>query len=122
MKKRVLAILLACMMLLGLCGCSDYGVTNSADATPENPMVITLAHNLSDTHVTGAAIQEFADKVSELSGGRIEIRIFSNGTLGSETEVMEQLMAGVVDMTKVSAPRHGHLQCRLSHLRSALPL
>lgn len=104
MKKRVLSILLSSLMLLGLSACADYGVTNSADATAENPMVITLAHNLSDTHVTGIAIQEFADKVKELSGGRIEIRIFPNGTLGSETEVMEQLMAGVVDMTKVSAP------------------
>lgn len=67
-------------------------------------MVLNLAHNLAETHITSIALQEFADRVEEKSNGRIQIKIFPNGTLGSETEVLEQLMAGVVDMTRVSAP------------------
>ena len=65
---------------------------------------MNLAHNLAETHITSIALQEFADRVEEKSNGRIQIKIFPNGTLGSETEVLEQLMAGVVDMTRVSAP------------------
>lgn len=41
--------------------------------------------------------------MEEKGGGRIQIKIFPTG-LGPETEVLEALMAGVVDMTRVSAP------------------
>ena len=47
---------------------------------------------------------EFAQNVEELTDGRIQVQIFPNGQLGSENENMEQLMAGVISMTKVSAP------------------
>lgn len=87
-----------------LAGCAGAGARTSAEADAENPMVLRLAHNLSDTHVTSAALVDFAAQVEEDSGGRITVDIFPNGQLGSETEVMEQLMAGVVDMTRVSSP------------------
>ena len=44
------------------------------------------------------------NKVEERTNGRIQVRILPNGQLGSENENMEQLMAGVISMTKVSAP------------------
>ena len=47
---------------------------------------------------------EFAQEVEEKTDGRIQVKIYPNGQLGSETESMEQLMAGVIAMTKVSAP------------------
>ncbi len=35
--------------------------------------------------------------------GSVKVKIYSNGVLGSEKEVLEQLQSGAVDMTKVSA-------------------
>lgn len=105
MKKRVLATLMAA--LLGttlLSGCNRSTVSNSKDATAENPLVLTLAHNLSETHITSIALDDFVQKVETESNGRIRIDVYPNGQLGSETEVLEQLMAGVVSMTRVSAP------------------
>ena len=67
-------------------------------------MVLTLAHGLSETHTVHIAMTEFAEQVEEKTGGRIQVRILPNGQLGSENENMEQLMAGVISMTKVSAP------------------
>ena len=49
-------------------------------------------------------MEEFAKEVEEKTKGRIQIKIFPNGQLGSETESMEQLNAGVIAMTKVAAP------------------
>lgn len=100
--KKIAALL--AVMTLGLAGCADQGVGNSADATPEHPMVLALAHSLSEQHVTSVALTEFAEDVKERSGGRLEIKIYPNGQLGSETEVLEQLMAGVGAMTRVGAP------------------
>lgn len=76
----------------------------SEEATAEKPMILSLSHGLSETHTVHKAISMFADKVAEGTGGRIKIKIFPNAQLGSETESMEQLMAGVIAMTKVSSP------------------
>ena len=89
---------------LALSGCASSGAATSAQATAENPMVLTLAHGLSESHTDHIAMMEFAQKVEERTNGRIQVKIFPNGQLGSETENMEQLMAGVIAMTKVSAP------------------
>ena len=89
---------------LPLSGCASSGAATSAQATAENPMVLTLAHGLSESHTVHIAMMEFAQKVEERTNGRIQVKIFPNGQLGSETENMEQLMAGVIAMTKVSAP------------------
>ncbi|MBS5064622.1 MAG: TRAP transporter substrate-binding protein [Hungatella hathewayi] len=105
MKKKLAGLFVSAALAVSmLSGCADSGAANSAQATAENPMVLNLAHNLAESHITSIALQQFADEVNEKSGGRLQIRIFPNGTLGSETEVLEQLMAGVVDMTRVSAP------------------
>ena len=89
---------------LALSGCASSGAATSAQATAENPMVLTLAHGLSESDTVHIAMMEFAQKVEERTNGRIQVKIFPNGQLGSETENMEQLMAGVIAMTKVSAP------------------
>jgi TRAP-type C4-dicarboxylate transport system substrate-binding protein len=47
---------------------------------------------------------QFAEEVNEKTDGRIQVKIFPNGQLGSENENLEQLQAGVIAMTKVSAP------------------
>ena len=103
--KKFAAIALAATMVLGLAGCGSSGSAQTSDtATAENPLVLTLAHGLSESHTVHIAMTEFAEKVEEGTDGRIRVEIYPNGQLGSENENMEQLMAGVISMTKVSAP------------------
>lgn len=103
--KKIAAIMTALSMTaILLSGCAQSGSGNSAAATPEHPMILTLAHGLSETHTVHIAMTEFAEQVEEKTNGRIQVRILPNGQLGSENENMEQLMAGVISMTKVSAP------------------
>lgn len=104
MKKLKKALFAICLSAMVLCGCSSSSVTNSSEATKENPMVLTLSHGLSESHTVHIAMTEFAQEVEEKTDGRIQVKIYPNGQLGSETESMEQLMAGVIAMTKVSAP------------------
>lgn len=105
MKRKLckLALILACT--LGLSACGNRGAETSAEATAENPMILTLAHGLSENHTVHIAIKQFADEVTAKTHGRIVVKIFANGQLGSEMEQMEQVMAGVISMTKVSAPQ-----------------
>lgn len=102
--KRLFKMILLLSFALLLVACNKGGVEYSKDATPENPMILSLAHNMAENHTVHIALEEFAARTAELSDGRIQIKIYPNGQLGSEVEVLEQLMAGVVAMTKVSAP------------------
>lgn len=105
MMKKIAAIAAAVSLaVMGTAGCAQGEAKTSAGATSKEPMVLTLAHGLSETHTVHIAMTEFAEKVEERTDGRVQVKIFPNGQLGSETENMEQLMAGVISMTKVSAP------------------
>ena len=103
--RKIAAIAAALSLtLFSLTGCTQSGAKTSAEATAQNPLVLTLAHGLSETHTVHIAMTEFANMVEERTNGRIQVQIFPNGQLGSENENMEQLMSGVISMTKVSAP------------------
>lgn len=109
MLKRFNAIVIMSVLVIvnvfTMTGCGvNEGARSSKNATADNPMILTLAHGLSESHTVHIAMTKFAKEVKEKTNGRIVVKIFPNGQLGSETENLEQLQAGVIAMTKVSAP------------------
>ena len=74
MKKLAAIIAAVGLSLCSLTGCAQSGVKNSAQATAENPMILTLAHGLSETHTVHIAMTEFADKVKERTNGAADGR------------------------------------------------
>lgn len=66
-----------------------------------------LTLRLADTMPLGVPNSDgvvfFAEKVKEYSNGEIDVKIFSNGILGSERENVEQLNQGALDMARVGA-------------------
>ncbi|MBI4638758.1 MAG: TRAP transporter substrate-binding protein, partial [Candidatus Rokubacteria bacterium] len=48
-------------------------------------------------HGTSQASQQFADKVAELTGGKVKIVHHHSGALGGEREVAQQIQLGTVD-------------------------
>jgi tripartite ATP-independent transporter DctP family solute receptor len=66
-------------------------------------IVLKLAHVQDQSHPVHAAMEYMAQRVSELSDGSVEIQIFPNGQLGSESECIEQVQRGALAITKTSA-------------------
>ncbi|MGJ8650884.1 MAG: TRAP transporter substrate-binding protein [Opitutaceae bacterium] len=64
---------------------------------------LNVAHGLPTTHPVHAGIEHMAERVAVLSGGRLQLEVFPNGQLGSETQTMEQLQAGTLDIAKGSS-------------------
>lgn len=71
-----------------------------ADPLPE--LILRYAENQPEGYPTTEAAYAFADKVSERTGGRVQVRVYSNGVLGSETSVIEQMEYGGIDFSRVS--------------------
>ena len=65
--------------------------------------VAYLAHTLPISHPVHQGMEVFAKEVLKISNGKLEVKIFPDGQLGSEREVLELLQIGSIAMTKVSA-------------------
>jgi tripartite ATP-independent transporter DctP family solute receptor len=73
-------------------------------------IVLKLAHVLPATAPVHKAMEYMAEKAAEKSGGLVEIQVFPNAQLGSETETIEQMQRGALAMVKVStAPMEGFI-------------
>ena len=81
------------LMIFGLSSCNKIS----------DKKIAYLAHSLPKSHPVHQAIEVFAEEVSKNSKGKLEVKIFPDGQLGSEREVLELLQIGSIAMTKVSA-------------------
>src|SRR4051794_13325047 len=60
------------------------------------------ANNLPATHPMNLRAQEAADKIKAETNGRVEIQIFPNNQLGSDTDVLSQVRSGAVEFFTLS--------------------
>jgi tripartite ATP-independent transporter DctP family solute receptor len=66
-------------------------------------IVLKLSHGLEPAHPVHKGMVRMSERLRELSGGTVKLEIYPSGQLGSETENIEQLQHGALDMAKVSA-------------------
>lgn len=60
------------------------------------------ANNLPVSHPMNIRAREAADKIKQETGGRVEIEIFPNNQLGSDTDVLSQVRSGAVEFFTLS--------------------
>ena len=75
----------------------------SSTTRKNSVQVLKLAHTLDPKHPVHLAMEFMAQRLREKSGGTVEIQIFPNSQLGSETECIELLQQGALAITKTSA-------------------
>jgi tripartite ATP-independent transporter DctP family solute receptor len=61
-----------------------------------------MAHNTATSHPLHIRATEAVAKIKELTGGRVEIAVFPNSQLGSDTDTLSQLRSGAVEMFTLS--------------------
>lgn len=97
MTKKIAAILFAALLLVVSCS-----------ALADETFNLKLGHNLAEDHAVHISLTAFAEDVAAKSNGTINIQIFPNGTLGSESDMISQVQFGMLDMAKVSASTLGN--------------
>jgi len=78
------------------------GTQEVTEATRENPLRLKLADNSPISTPLCAANNKFAEFVAESTDGAIIIEVYPDAQLGNENETLEQVKAGVLDMTRVN--------------------
>lgn len=94
---------LAFGILIGLVMASLlFAIVKPSHSAGEQPTRrLKVAHTLPENHPVHAGIEKFSQRVAALSGGAIQVDIFPNGQLGSETQTLEQMQSGTLDIAKV---------------------
>lgn len=77
--------------------------TTAAQAADVKERTLRFAFQSDKNHPIGVGAQKFADLVSQKSGGKIAVKLFPNGTLGGDLQVVSALQGGVVDLTALSS-------------------
>ncbi len=92
--KKVLALLLALMMLAALVGCGQGG----AKKEEEKSFSFTLGTTSAADDLQTKALERFAANVKEKTDGKIDITVYPASMLGDANAEMEAMIAGTQDM------------------------
>lgn len=68
-----------------------------------NQLALRVGHTLDVEHNVHKSLQHMAQRLEHYSNGRMTLKLYANGQLGSEREMVELLQIGSLAMTKVSA-------------------
>lgn len=95
-----------CGLLVGLflaaVGFSFLYRMKSDETTTAATVVLKLGHGLDPTHPVHLGMLEMQKRLQTLSGGEMRLDVYPSGMLGSETQCLEQVQSGQLDMTKSS--------------------
>ena len=96
------ALPLAAVLLAGVLVVVFLLRPQAEETEPLPELILRYAENQPEGYPTTEAAYAFADMVSKRTGGRVQVRVYSNGALGSETSVIEQMQYGGIDFSRAS--------------------
>ncbi len=104
--KKFLSLALALAMGLSLTACSGGAQGGDAPAKADDTVYkITYANTVADSNPQAINAKYMAERLAELSEGRIEMTVFNNGKLGAFGDCFQQMQQpnGTVQMGDVSS-------------------
>jgi TRAP-type C4-dicarboxylate transport system substrate-binding protein len=63
---------------------------------------IRVSIGVADEHPQAVALERFAEKLAELSGGKLKAKVFPNAALGDDSNSTAALRAGTLEMNSTS--------------------
>ena len=106
--KKMLALVMACVMALSLVACggsSGSGSSGSAaEYSAENPLTLRLASDAPLEHIATGLNEDVCAAIAEKTEGRVQVQYLGASTLGSYETVYEELMMGTIDFAQITLP------------------
>lgn len=96
-------------VVLGFTAVAALGLSSQAAMAKDiKTRIVRFGYGLAEDSPTGKATRHFADEVKRLSDGKIQVKTYGNGALGSDEQMQNALIGGSQEMTFVStAPLAG---------------
>lgn len=108
MKKTsttlIVCIIAAALVLAGFSIVKDNQVQASQDGT----ITLRMAQTSSETGAIGQAMEVFADRIYEATGGKYKVETYHNGQLGAEIDTIEGCQMGTIDIAVVNQSTIGN--------------
>ncbi len=89
------------------------GLVLAVAALPAHAATLKLGHVLPPAHNWHVAASGFADEVKAATQGRVEIKVFPNSQLGTETAMIEGLQLGTVEMGLIGGASFQNIEPKL---------
>ena len=86
LTKALAAVLMAASVLLT--GCAFDGGPESPSLPRSQAVILRLAETMPENHPSAQAMAYFAEMVSRETQGRVTVKIYYNGSLGTPTEII----------------------------------
>src|SRR5688572_1926073 len=74
------------------------GPLGFSTARAQAPLKLKFANSVPATHSVNVRLREAFDAIRAETGGRVEITLFPNNQLGSDTEIVSQLRSGALEL------------------------
>lgn len=98
--KKMLSMFAVGTLAMALTACGgDESASGSGDEGSGDTTTWKMGHLSNEDHQWHQTAEKFAELVDEKTDGQLQIEIYPNEQLGSETEVLNGIEAGTVDMT-----------------------
>jgi tripartite ATP-independent transporter DctP family solute receptor len=95
--KKGLTVFIGLLLILLVAGYINHTRTQGSDVR-----YLKLAHGLNTMHPVHKTMEYLAERLKEISDGKMIIEIYPSEQLGNEKECIEGLQLGYMDMTKTS--------------------
>lgn len=102
--KKLWTLLLSLVLLLSCCACGPApSQTEQPAPAPEaaEPVILKFGLTVAANQPYAVSMQQFADRVAELSEDRLQVEMFFDGSLGGDRELYESLQVNAVQLTAI---------------------
>lgn len=100
-NMRVVLLLIFVLLATSLTGCGQKNQSNSGGKN-ENSIVLKASHVLQEEHPYHDGFLKMKEIVEQKTNGEVQIEVFANAVLGEETESVEKMIKGTIDMATLS--------------------
>ena len=83
-------------------GCAALAAGLHAAQAQAAEFTLKYGNNLPMTHPMNVRAKEMAEKIAAESRGRVDLQVYSNGQLGTDTDMLSQVRSGAIDFFTIS--------------------
>lgn len=102
-KSRIFIVMVMAALLLAACGSGgDKESTKASGGGAEKTYELKLGHIAPPDHIWNKAAEKLGEELEKRSNGRMKVDLYPGGQLGSDSDMVQQLETGSLDIAFIT--------------------